>query len=333
LWHPLLNSIPLSPPLTNMSWVDSLPTAWLQPINHAVETQYRALYKLAPPAVQGPLSQVESYIDWAVSKQDPRVKDWPLMNPYHNIALVIGYLLTIFILTQICKRLPRPVPTKYVAMFHNLFCTLLSLYMCVEIWRQAYIGRYSIFSQSLDRTESGLPMASVLWVFYMSKVPEFFDTVLMALKQNFRQITFLHVYHHSSIFVIWWMVISYAPGGSSYWSAALNSFVHVVMYGYYFWASVAAKPVPGQRPRWNQPAFYKKYITSFQLFQFCLNFAQASWMLFVNPPADFPMFTVWILFFYMLTMLALFGNFFVKNYSEGKKASKAASKAGTKKEL
>jgi elongation of very long chain fatty acids protein 4 len=38
-------------------------------------------------------------------------------------------------------------------------------------------------------------MASVLWVFYASKVPEFFDTVLMCLKQNFRQITFLHVSH------------------------------------------------------------------------------------------------------------------------------------------
>ena len=160
-------------------------------------------------------------------------------------------------------------------MFHNLFCTILSLYMCIEIWRQAYLGGYSLFSQSIDRTSAGLPMASVLWVFYASKVPEFMDTILMALKRNFRQITFLHVYHHSSIFVIWWFIMSYVPsvfraeqrqrattrdvlsaalptrlpahslyvyvfvlfvsaarsGGSSYFSAALNSFVHVVMYG------------------------------------------------------------------------------------------------------
>lgn len=96
-------------------------------------------------------------------------------------------------------------------MFHNLFCTILSLYMCVEIWRQAYLGGYSLFSQSIDRTPAGLPMASVLWVFYASKVPEFMDTILMALKRNFRQITFLHVYHHSSIFVIWWFIMSYVP--------------------------------------------------------------------------------------------------------------------------
>jgi len=196
--------------------------------------------------------------------------------------------------------------------------------MCVEIWRQAYIGRYNIFSQSLDRTPAGLPMASVLWVFYFSKVPEFLDTILMAIKPNCRQITFLHVYHHSSIFLIWWVIMSYVPGGSSYFSAALNSFVHVVMYGYYFWSSVAPKQPEGTRPRWNQPAFYRKYITQFQLLQFCLNFLQASFILFVSPPADFPLFNVWILFYYMISMLALFGNFFVKQYtSKGGKGKSA----------
>ena len=170
-------------------------------------------------------------------------------------------------------------------------------------------------------------MASVLWVFYASKVPEFFDTVLMALKRNFRQITFLHVYHHSSIFIIWWFIISYCPGGSSYFSAALNSFVHVVMYGYYLWASLARKLPEGAKPRWNHPAFYRKYITSFQLIQFCLNFSQASYMLFVNPPADFPLFTVWILFFYMITMLVLFGNFFLKAYTPKKGGKVGAADA------
>lgn len=219
-------------------------------------------------------------------------------------------------------------------------------------------------------------MASVLWVFYASKVPEFFDTVLMALKQNFRQITFLHVYHHSSIFVIWWFIISYVPsvesrkqkerkngekvrggrnsakdcgsrlchffsflflfslfsGGSSYFSAALNSFVHVIMYGYYLWASLARKLPEGVRPTWTHPGFYRKYITKFQLFQFCCNFVQASYMLFVSPPADFALFTVWILFFYMISMLALFGNFYLQAYMAPKsKVDDVANKKHSKK--
>lgn len=81
------------------------------------------------------------------------------MNPYHTLALVFGYLMTIFVLTQIMKRVSKPFPTKYLALWHNLFCTVLSLYMCIEIWRQAWIGRYNLISQSIDRTEKGLPVS------------------------------------------------------------------------------------------------------------------------------------------------------------------------------
>jgi len=203
--------------------------------------------------------------------------------------------------------------------------------MCVEIWRQAYLGGYSIFSQSVDRTSAGLPMASVLWVFYASKIPEFMDTIIMALKQNFRQISFLHVYHHASVFCIWWAIISYAPGGSAYFSAALNSFVHVVMYGYYFWSSFARKLAVGERPGLFHPAFYKRFITTFQLIQFVLNFIQANYMLWFDPPADFPAFATWILFYYMITLIILFGNFFIQNYtkkpSSSGKSGKVASAA------
>ena len=56
-------------------------------------------------------------------------------------------------------------------------------------------------------------MAKVIHIYYMSKVVEFLDTVFMALRCKFRQISFLHVYHHASIFVVWWIVTSIAPGG------------------------------------------------------------------------------------------------------------------------
>jgi hypothetical protein len=252
------------------------------------------------------------------------------MNPFHCIGLVVLYLTTVFVVSRLSKWKNAPLfNAKWLAMFHNLFCTLLSLYMMVEIWRQAYLGGYNIFSQSLDRTSAGIPMASVMWLFYASKVPEFLDTILMAIKPNCRQITFLHVYHHSSIFLIWWIIVSYVPGGSSYFSAGLNSFVHVVMYGYYLWSSVAPKLPEGAKPRWNQPGFYRKYITQFQLIQFCLNFIQASYMLFVSPPADFPLFNVWILFYYMISMLFLFGNFFVKQYMQKGKDKRAAKIAAS----
>lgn len=51
----------------------------------------------------------------------------------------------------------------------------------------------------------------------------------------------LHVYHHASISVIWWTITHTAPGGDAYFSAALNAFVHVIMYTYYLLAIVVGK--------------------------------------------------------------------------------------------
>ena len=51
----------------------------------------------------------------------------------------------------------------------------------------------------------------------------------------------LHVYHHASISFIWWMITHTAPGGDAYFSAALNSFVHVLMYTYYLLAILLGK--------------------------------------------------------------------------------------------
>jgi hypothetical protein len=68
--------------------------------------------------------------------------------------------------------------------------------------------------------------------------------VFMALKNNYRQISFLHVYHHSSVFMFWWAVVYYGPGGDSYFSCLLNSGIHVFMYAYYFWAAIYKKTLP-----------------------------------------------------------------------------------------
>ena len=114
----------------------------------------------------------------------------------------------------------------------------------------------------------------------------------MVLKKNFHQITFLHIYHHVSIFLIWWFIILAYPFGDceqliffrflrlklqpssppsshlafflAYFGASQNSFVHVVMYSYYF-MSLLKIPVP-----------WKQYITYMQMLQFVMNVVQVS---------------------------------------------------------
>ena len=66
---------------------------------------------------------------------------------------------------------------------------------------------------------------------YITKYLELSDTVLLCLRG--KPLPFLHVYHHASISFIWWMITNTAPGGDAYFSAAINSSVHVIMYLYY----------------------------------------------------------------------------------------------------
>lgn len=269
-------------------------------------------------------SQAETWFDGHVGKPDVRVTEWPLMRFHEMFIVAFGYLILIAVLRFIMSFKSTPLPVKTLATLHNINLTALSAYMCIEILRQAFIeSNYSLFGNGVDQSPRGQGMARILYIFYLSKILEFIDTMIMAFKKNDRQISFLHLYHHSSIFFVWWIIIRYGPGGEAYFSAALNSFIHVLMYGYYLWSTFAPKLAEGRKPHPLHPTYYKKYITSMQMTQFtCMLIQSICDLWFIHN--DYPRPLVWILFYYMFTMLGLFANFFIRNYIAPKPKSKKA---------
>ena len=78
------------------------------------------------------------------------------------------------------------------------------------------------------------------------------------------------------------------------------------MYGYYYLSALGFKKV----------TFVKKYITSAQMIQFSLDMLQTIYNLsifYMYGKAPYPIELNLILFFYMISMLSLFANFFVKD--------------------
>lgn len=268
--------------------------------------------------------EIEGKFDSFVGTPDARVKDWPLMRFDHMFYMAAGYLILIALLRFLMSFKSSPLPVKALATLHNINLTALSAYMCIEILRQAFfVNNYSLFGNGVDQSPRGYGMARILYIFYLSKILEFIDTMIMAFKKNDRQISFLHLYHHSSIFFVWWIIIRYGPGGEAYFSAALNSFIHVLMYGYYLWSTFASKLAEGRKPHPFHPTYYKKYITSMQMTQFtCMLIQSICDLWFI--PNHYPRPLVWILFFYMFTMLGLFANFFIRNYIAPKPKAKKA---------
>jgi hypothetical protein len=46
------------------------------------------------------------------------------------------------------------------------------------------------------------PIGPLLWMFYISKVFDFMDTIFIILGKKWNQLSFLHVYHHVTIFLV-----------------------------------------------------------------------------------------------------------------------------------
>ncbi|GBM17044.1 Elongation of very long chain fatty acids protein 7 [Araneus ventricosus] len=102
-----------------------------------------------------------------------------------------------------------------------------------------------------------LQIVQVCWVAYISKLIEYFDTVIFVLRKKDSQISFLHVFHHTTVPVIAWLGVSYGPGGYNTIFPMVNAFIHVWMYLYYGLASLG--------PESQKYLGWKKYLTSLQL--------------------------------------------------------------------
>ena len=115
------------------------------------------------------------------------------------------------------------------------------------------------------------------------------------------------------------MIAHRAPGGDAYFSAALNSWVHVCMYTYYLVAVLIGKDEK-KRKRY---LWWGRYLTQMQMAQFALNLCQSVYTSMYSP---YPKFISHILFVYMISLLGLFGHFYWQKHIAGAKARKAKMK-------
>lgn len=95
----------------------------------------------------------------------------------------------------------------------------------------------------------------------------------------------------------------------------LNSLVHVLMYTYYFTAAALGKDERKKR----RYLWWGRYLTQFQMFQFLTMMVQGTYCWLVDP--QYPVFLSKLLVGYMVTLLALFADFYVRKH-HGKRARK-----------
>ncbi|KAK6491878.1 elongation of very long chain fatty acids protein 2-like [Huso huso] len=254
--------------------------------------------------------QFNGFLDYLFGPRDTRVRGWFMLDScLPTMSLTLLYLLIVWLGTIYMKNRPA-YSLKGVLIAYNFSVTMLSLYMLIELIASTWEGAYNLQCQNLHSAgEADTRVAKVLWWYYFSKLIEFLDTIFFVLRKKNNQITFLHVYHHASMFNIWWCVLNWIPCGQSFFGPTLNSFIHVLMYSYYGLSTI---------PSMHKYLWWKKYLTQAQLIQFLLTITHTLSAAVV--PCGFPMGCLMFQSSYMATLVILFLNFYVQTYK--KKLSK-----------
>jgi len=153
------------------------------------------------------------------------------------------------------------------------------------------------------------------WIFvhYVTKSLDFFDTFFICLRKADRQFSFLHLYHHATIGMVWgWLLQTGYANGTAFYGAWINSLVHTVMYSHYAWVALG----------FRNP--FKAWVTKLQISQFysCMLHAIFVFIWDRSPTGHFPTVCCATQILYHITMISLFTGFFKETYKQSAKVLK-----------
>ncbi|KAG5306256.1 ELOV4 protein, partial [Acromyrmex insinuator] len=198
------------------------------------------------------------------------VDTWPLMKSPGPMLYIVGaYLL--FVLKVGPKMMEKRPAYKLNAVMigYNAFQVLFSIWLTtlaldVDIKYlfsalHGYDNRFSPHSQNMNVQ---MKISRAAWWYFSAKIIELLDTVFFVLRKKQNQITFLHVFHHSTTAIFSWCYLKFLPGEQGIIIGFLNSIVHIIMYSYYLIAALG--------PKYRKYIWWKKYMTWIQLVQFGL---------------------------------------------------------------
>lgn len=193
-----------------------------------------------------------------------------LSNPFKPVGILAVYLY--FVLHWGPKFMERRKAFKLdnVIKCYNLLQVAVCSWITIKGYYHSFGQGYSLFCQPVDYSTTNhhaVELTKMGHLYFLSKVVDLFDTIFFVLKKKQTHVSFLHVYHHAGMVLLSWMGLKYFSGGHSVFMGVINSFVHVIMYLYYFMTSIDN--------RYKQSS-WKKYITQLQMVSFTEAFVRFS---------------------------------------------------------
>jgi len=248
-------------------------------------------------------------------------REWFDRNWTITLYASFAYILFIFGVQSYLKTRSSFKLTGPLAIW-NVLLTVFSLVVFIRTAPEMFVilTAENGFHNSVCRWTHHNP-ATAFWSFMMlvSKLIEFGDTVFIVLrKQN---LIFLHWYHHVTTLVSWWlMYASYEP--NQLWYIVMNSFVHSIMYFYYFLKALKVRV----------PVVCSMAVTCIQLAQMVGGIAVNVYAYYVMVALDKPkdcdrgIFGLKVSFWMYTSFFILFAMFFYDTYWSRKRRAIGKSK-------
>lgn len=258
---------------------------------------------------------MEVYNDlWA--QRDKRVDSWFLMSSIWPIViLVVSYLYLIKIFGPNYMLHRNPIELKSLMAMYNAIQVVGSLYMFVNFLRGGWFGTYSWICQAVDNNpdpnSQAIIMASTAHLCFLTKLLDFVDTFFFVIRKKDRQITLLHVFHHSMMPIYGWIIVRWLPGGHETFGGMINSLVHFIMYFYYF--------LSGLGPKMQPYLWWKKYLTMVQMIQFTIVLVKSGLVVFGIVECGYPKYLSIYSCILMVLFCLMFFQFYKQEYRKKKK--------------
>ena len=122
----------------------------------------------------------------------------------------ISYVGIVSVLTVYSKA--RHIPIKInnsIMLIYNGINSMCNLYI---VWGLARYFMNFNFGMSIPYNED---IHRYIFLHYLTKYLDFFDTIFMILRHRWKQVHFLQLFHHSTIGVVWQYILYMAPHHSA----------------------------------------------------------------------------------------------------------------------
>lgn len=256
-----------------------------------------------------------------------------IASPIPVLTMTTTYILFVCFIGPLIMRNREPFKLKAVIRFYNLLevflagCLLVRLFDAVGSLN-SFVDCSKTFNFEDPSSSKIFQMANFILTVRLS---EYLDTIFFTLRKKQNQVTFLHVFHHAFVPIYAYWILRTAPVRFNVYIISINSFIHVLMYFYYFIATFQQSRdesiVGSSKKAQSRQSFmmliitkllmFKRYMTQLQILQFVTLGIYAIYNVLQTNRCNVPWTYIIANFLLAFGFLSLFLHFYMRVYKVG----------------